>query len=132
MQDINIVSLTGNLTRDPELRATKSGSKVLSFGIACNASRKNPQTGDWEDYANFIDCTMFGARAEALSKIMGKGTKVAISGELRYTSWEKDGQRRSKVEVKADQVVLMSRGKQQESVLDNGESPDVYDYDLPF
>ena len=64
---INRVNITGNLTRDPELRATAAGTQVLSFGIAVNDRRKNPQTGEWEDYPNYIDCTMFGTRAEAIS-----------------------------------------------------------------
>ena len=57
---INRVTLTGNLTRVPDLRSTAGGMPVLSFGIAVNDRRKNQQTGEWEDYANFIDCTMFG------------------------------------------------------------------------
>ena len=56
---INRVSITGNLTRDPELRATAGGTQVLSFGVAVNDRRRNPQTGEWEDYPNFVDCTMF-------------------------------------------------------------------------
>ena len=61
---INRVIISGNLTRDPELRSTASGLPVLGFGVAVNDRRKNQQTGEWEDYPNFIDCTMFGARAE--------------------------------------------------------------------
>ena len=57
---INRVNISGNLTRDPELRATASGTQVLSFGVAVNDRRRNPQTGEWEDYPNFVDCTMFG------------------------------------------------------------------------
>ena len=91
---INRVSITGNLTRDPELRVTAGGTQVLSFGVAVNDRRRNPQTGEWEDYPNFVDCTMFGTRAEAVSRFLAKGNKVAIEGKLRYSSWEKDGQRR--------------------------------------
>ncbi len=110
---INRVNITGNLTRDPELRATQSGMQILSFGVAVNDRRKNQQTGQWEDYPNFVDCTMFGNRAEALSRILRKGMKVAIEGKLRYSSWEKDGQKRSKLEVIPDEVELMSQGQQQ-------------------
>ena len=92
---INRVNITGNLTRDPELRATAAGTQVLSFGIAVNDRRKNPQTGEWEDYPNYIDCTMFGTRAEAVGRYISKGSKVAIEGKLRYSSWERDGQKRS-------------------------------------
>lgn len=108
---INRVNISGNLTRDPELRATAGGTQVLSFGVAVNDRRRNAQTGEWEDYPNFIDCTMFGNRAEALSRILRKGMKVAIEGKLRYSSWEdkNGGGRRSKVEIIPDEVVLMSQ-----------------------
>ena len=109
---INRVNISGNLTRDPELRATAGGTQVLSFGVAVTDRRKNPQTGDWEDYPNFVDCTMFGTRAEAVSRYLSKGTKVAIEGKLRYSSWERDGQRRSKLEVIVDEIEFMSRGSQ--------------------
>lgn len=108
---INRVVVSGNLTRDPELRVTPGGTQVLGFGVAVNDRRRNQQTGEWEDYPNFIDCTMFGNRAEALSRILRKGMKVAIEGKLRYSSWEdkNGGGRRSKVEIIPDEVVLMSQ-----------------------
>lgn len=108
---INRVVVSGNLTRDPELRVTPGGTQVLGFGVAVNDRRRNQQTGEWEDYPNFIDCTMFGNRAEALSRILHKGMKVAIEGKLRYSSWEdkNGGGRRSKVEIIPDEVVLMSQ-----------------------
>lgn len=108
---INRVVVSGNLTRDPELRATPGGTQVLGFGVAVNDRRRNQQTGEWEDYPNFIDCTMFGNRAEALSRILRKGMKVAIEGKLRYSSWEdkNGGGRRSKVEIIPDEVVLMGQ-----------------------
>ena len=108
---INRMVVSGNLTRDPELRVTPGGTQVLGFGVAVNDRRRNQQTGEWEDYPNFIDCTMFGNRAEALSRILHKGMKVAIEGKLRYSSWEdkNGGGRRSKVEIIPDEVVLMSQ-----------------------
>ncbi len=108
---INRVVVSGNLTRDPELRVTPGGTQVLGFGVAVNDRRRNQQTGEWEDYPNFIDCTMFGNRAEALSRILRKGMKVAIEGKLRYSSWEdkNGGGRRSKVEIIPDEVVLMGQ-----------------------
>ena len=109
---INRVNITGNLTRDPELRATAGGTQVLSFGVAVNDRRRNAQTGEWEDYPNFVDCTMFGTRAEAVSRFLAKGNKVAIEGKLRYSSWERDGQRRSKLEVIVDEIEFLSRGQQ--------------------
>ncbi len=106
---INRVLISGNLTRDPELRSTAGGTHVLGFGVAVNDRTKNQQTGEWEDRPNFIDCTMFGKRAEALARILRKGMKVAIEGKLRYSAWEKDGQKRSKIEVIPDEVELMSQ-----------------------
>ena len=105
---INRVIISGNLTRDPEKRMTGGGTAVLAFGIAVNDRRKNQQTGEWEDYPNFVDCTMFGSRAEAVSRYLSKGSKVAIEGKLRWSQWERDGQRRSKLEVVVDEIEFMS------------------------
>ena len=105
---INRVVISGNLTRDPELRQTQSGMAVRGLGVAVNDRRRNPQTNEWEDYPNFIDCTMFGARATAIQQYLHKGSKVAIEGKLRYSQWERDGQRRSKVEVIIDEIEFMS------------------------
>ena len=105
---INRVIISGNLTRDPELRSTAGGLPVLGFGVAVNDRRKNQQSGEWEDYPNFIDCTMFGARAESLSRFLSKGTKVSIEGKLRWSQWEKDGQKHSKIEVIVDELEFMS------------------------
>ena len=137
---INRVSITGNLTRDPELRATAGGTQVLSFGVAVNDRRRNPQTGEWEDCPNFVDCTMFGTRAEAVSRFLAKGNKVAIEGELRYSSWEKDGQRRSKLEVIVDEIEFMSQRQGTAApVATPAPAPaaatpsvDLYDEDIPF
>ena len=146
---INRVCVTGNLTRDPELRAAQSGSQVLSFGIAVNDRRKNQQTGEWEDYPNFVDCTMFGTRAEKIANYLAKGSKVAIEGKLRYSSWERDGEHRSKLEVIVDEIEFMSRRDEQDGAVINTPAPaparpavprkavpvaavEVYDEDIPF
>lgn len=113
---INRVNISGNLTRDPELRATGGGTQILSFGVAVNDRRRNQSTGEWEDVPNFVDCVVFGARADALSRFLTKGAKVAIEGKLRYSSWEtRDGQRRSKLEVVVDEIEFMSSRSQQGS-----------------
>ena len=141
---INRANITGNLTRDPELRVTTGGTQVLSFGVAVNDRRRNPQTGEWEDYPNFVDCTMFGTRAEAVSRFLAKGNKVAIEGKLRYSSWEKDGQRRSKLEVIVDEIEFMSQRQGAAApaaapVATPAPAPaaappsvDLYDEDIPF
>lgn len=104
---INKVMITGNLTRDPDLRATASGMSVLSFGVAVNERHKNQQTGQWEDHPNYIDCAMFGARAQSVSRFLKKGSKVAIEGKLRWSQWERDGQKRSKIEVIVDDLEFL-------------------------
>lgn len=106
---INRVAISGNLTRDAELRQTASGMAVLGFSVAVNDRHKNQQTSEWEDYPNFIDCSMFGTRAEKIAPYLSKGTKVAIAGKLRWSQWERDGQKRSKVEVIVDEIEFMSR-----------------------
>lgn len=114
MENINVVMISGNLTRDCESFATAGGTFVLKFGIAVTDRRKNPQ-GEWEDYPNYVDCAMFGSRAEKLQQYLQKGAKVAITGHLRWSQWEKDGQKRSKIEVIVDNIELMSsRDRQQE------------------
>lgn len=109
---INRCIISGNLTRDPELRQTQGGTSVLQMGVAVNDRRKNPSTGEWEDVANFVDCVLFGTRAERVAQYLDKGTKVAIEGRLRYRAWEQDGQRRSKLEVVVDEIEFMSRQQQ--------------------
>ena len=110
---INKVVISGNLTRDPEIRSTQSGMNILTFGMAVNDRRRNPQTQEWEDYANFVDCVLFGNRADYLSRTLRKGTRVVVEGKLRYNSWERDGQRRSKLEVVVDDIDFISPRQQQ-------------------
>jgi len=130
---INRANISGNLTRDAELRHTQGGMAVLSMGVAVNDRRKNPQTGEWEDYANFVDCTMFGPRAEKLAQFLAKGTKVAIEGKLHWSQWEKDGAKRSKLEVIVDDIEFMSRGERgQQRQQQQTASADLYDESIPF
>lgn len=122
---INRVIISGNLTRDSELRRTAAGLPVLGWGMAVNDRRKDQQTGQWCDFPNFIDCTLFGTRAEHIAPYLTKGAKVAVEGKLRWSSWEKDGHRRSKIEVIAEEVEFMSRNQSAP------EDPDTYE-DVPF
>lgn len=139
---INKVFATGNLTREPEVRNTPSGMPVLGFGLAVNDRRKNQQ-GEWEDYPNYIDCVMFGTRAEAVSRYLQKGAKVSIEGKLRWSQWEKEGQKRSKIEVLVDEIVLMSAQQgaprpqacqqaPQYAPPQYSQAPMMYDEDIPF
>lgn len=102
MNSINSVAISGNLVRDPELRMTGNGTAVLNFTVAVNESRK---TGDtWEDVPSFIDCVVFGKQAEHLQQNVSKGFRMFVQGKLRQRSWEKDGQKRSTVEVVAERA----------------------------
>lgn len=125
---INRVTISGNLTRDADLRSTQGGMAIMGFGVAVNDRRKNQQTGEWENYPNFVDCTMFGTRAEKLQPYMTKGTKVAIEGKLRYSSWEHEGQRRSKLEVIVDEIEFMSSRQQDapQQYAPQGYQPQAY------
>ena len=129
---INRVNISGNLTRDPELRQTQGGMAILSLGVAVNDRRKNQQTGEWEDVPNFVDCVVFGTRAEKLAQFLAKGAKVAIEGKLRWSQWEKDGARRSKLEVIVDEIEFMSRGGSQGQRQQQTASADLYDENIPF
>ena len=138
---INEAMISGNLTRDPELREAPGGLQVLSFAVAVNDRRRNPQTGEWEEYANFVDCVMFGNRAASVSRRLAKGSKVAVGGKLRWGQWEaKDGTKRSKLEVAVDEIELLSpkAGAAQpdtetaEAFEAMGAAPVLYDEDVPF
>lgn len=107
MSDLNSCNFTGRLTRDPELRSTQGGTPVLSFGLAVNDSVANAQTGKREDRPNYLDVIVFGSRGEALEKILRKGRLVAVDARARWSSWEKDGSRHSKVEFVARDIQLL-------------------------
>lgn len=106
--NINRVVLTGNLTRDPELRSLPSGNAVCSLRIACNTRRKNGQTGDWEDKPNYFDVTVWGAQGENCARYLAKGRPVAVDGRLEWREWTtQDGQKRQAVDIIADSVQFL-------------------------
>ena len=123
---INRVMISGKLTRDPELRSTTNGQAILTFGVAVNDRRRNQATGEWEDYPNYVNCVMFGNRASSLQRYLTKGTKVAVEGKLRYSSWEKDGAKRSKLEVIVDNVDLAPRANESQSDGSNQQARPTY------
>ena len=107
--NINRVVLTGNLTRDPELRSTASGMSVCSLRIASNTRRKNQATGEWEDKPNFFDVTVWGAQGENCARYLSKGRPVAIDGRLEWREWGDEGNKRQAVDISADSVVPVVR-----------------------
>ena len=90
--------ITGNITRDPELRTTPSGSQVCSFSVAVNRNYKD-SSGESKEDVSFIDCSAWGKAAEIISQYAKKGTGILVSGRLDQRSWEKDGQKHSRVEI---------------------------------
>jgi single-strand DNA-binding protein len=106
--NINRVVLTGNLTRDPELRSTSSGMSVCSLRVACNTRRKDQSTGDWVDKPNFFDVTVWGAQGENCARFLSKGRPVAIDGRLEWREWQdKDGNTRQSIDIIADAVQFL-------------------------
>ena len=107
---VNRVVAVGNLTRDPELRHTPSGTSVCSLRIAVNTRRKDA-SGQWADKANYFSVSVFGQQAESCAQYLSKGRPVAIDGRLEWREWEQDGNKREAVEIVADSVQFLgSRG----------------------
>lgn len=106
----NTVTVTGNATREPELRFTPSGQAVANFGIAVNRRWQNRQTQEWEESVSFFDITAWAQLAENAAETVAKGTRVTITGRLDQRSWEtQDGDKRSKVEIVADDIAVSLR-----------------------
>jgi single-strand DNA-binding protein len=105
--NINRVVLTGNLTRDPELRSTGNGLSVCKLGVACNTRRKNSATGEWEEKPNFFRVTVFGSQGENCAQYLKKGRPVAIDGRLEWSTWENEGQKRESIDIIADSVQFL-------------------------
>src|SRR5947208_6163403 len=119
---INRVVLTGNLTRDPELRSTPSGTSVCSLRIACNTRRKD-SSGEWIDKPNYFDVTVWGAQGENCATYLSKGRPVAVDGRLEWREWEASdgGGKRQAVEIIADSVQFL--GSRDGQGADNGATP---------
>lgn len=108
MASINSVVLVGNLTRDPELRHTPSGTAVCSLRLAVNTRRKDPASGQWTEKPNYFDITVWGQQGENCAQYLAKGRRVGIQGRLEWREWEaQDGGKRQAVEVIADTVQFL-------------------------
>lgn len=135
---INKAIISGYIGRQPELRVTQSGTSVLTFSVAVNDRVPDGNNG-WTDYANWINVTVFGKRADGFHKVLNKGDKVMIDGRLRYSTWKKDGKNYSKLGVIADNVDLAGgRRNDDQAPAPQSEPPaepyqgSVYDEDIPF
>jgi single-strand DNA-binding protein len=155
-RSLNQAFLMGNLTRDPELRQTPSGQSVCSFSLALNRAYKD-SSGEWQEATDYIDIVAWGPLAERVAQYLTKGRRCLVQGRLQSRSWEQDGQKRSKVEVLANDVTFLdsrgggdsgngnggeydqtpkptpSKGKKQDDVVieDIGDEPINLD-DIPF
>jgi single-strand DNA-binding protein len=105
-KNINRVTLTGNLTSDPELRALSNGHSICRLRLACNGARKT-SAGEWEERPNYFDVSVWGGQAEACKRYLKKGRPVAVDGRLDWSEWEQDGKRRQAVSVVADTVQFL-------------------------
>jgi single-strand DNA-binding protein len=103
--NINRVVLVGNLTKDPELRHTPSGTPVCKLRIAVNSRQKDGATGEWTDKPNYFDVTVWGNQGESCAQYLAKGRAVGVDGRLDWREWEaQDGSKRQAVEIIADSV----------------------------
>lgn len=130
MSDLNLASLSGRLTRDPELRTTNGGASVCDLGLAFSTSRK--QGDEWVEDSNFVDLVAWGKRGEFFARKLRKGDLVFVHGELRYSSWEaNDGSKRSKLSITVRDLKSQALFRKD----DDGYAPasvPASDDDIPF
>jgi single-strand DNA-binding protein len=146
--DLNVVALTGRLTRESELRYTNGGMAIAKFSIAVN--RRTKKGDQWVDEASFFDCSMFGKSAEVVNQYLNKGTQVAINASLVQERWEQDGQSRSKVALIVNSLTLLGSPQDSQNQRYNAQTgnpaprpvasnpepmyggPERFDDDIPF
>ena len=105
--NVNVVVITGNLTKDPELRSTNSGTSVCEMRVAVNSRRKD-QSGQWVDKPNYFDVVVFGAQGENCANYLSRGRPLAVEGRLDWREWEaKDGGKRQAVQIIANSVQFL-------------------------
>lgn len=142
MSSINRVVLVGNLTRDPDLRHTPSGTSVCSLRLAVNTRRKDGATGEWTEKPNYFDVTVWGNMGENCSRYLAKGRQVGVDGRLEWREWEaQDGTKRQAVEVVAESVQFLQGGSgERQATTDSGSTDEFADFpdspteedDIPF
>jgi single-strand DNA-binding protein len=143
MANINRVILVGNLTRDPELRQTPSGTSVCKLRVAVNTRQKDSATGQWGDKPNYFDVTVWGNQGESCAQFLAKGRPVAIDGRLDWREWDaQDGTKRQAVEIIAENVQFLGSREssgESSSFVPQGTpaanadfGPSASDDDIPF
>lgn len=133
---MNQVTLFGRLGAEPELNTTKTGAAVLKMRLATNERQKRNE--QWVDHTEWHSVVLWGKRAESLAKVLHKGSQVLVTGALRTSSWEKDGQKRYRTEVSASDLQLCggrddnARPQAQSKPIESGDVDWGSDNDLPF
>lgn len=137
-KSLNQVVLMGNLVRDPELRQTPTGQNVCSVTLALNSSFKG-KDGNWQEKTDYIDVVIWSALGERVAQWLTKGSPAIVTGKLQTRQWEQDGQKRSKVEVVASDVVFVKGDKQstqaakpQQTKASFGQDEPINLNDIPF
>jgi len=120
-RSFNQVVLMGNLTRDPELRSTPNGQSVCSFSLALNRSYKGSD-GNWQEVTDYVDCVAWGPLGERVAQYLQKGRPCLVNGRLQSRSWEQEGQKRSKIEVVANDVTFLGGAQGGDSGQNGGNS----------
>ncbi len=121
----NTVTIVGNVTRDPELRYTPSGAALASFGVAVNRRWRDAQSNDWKESVSFLDVVCWREMADNVCESLSKGTRIVVTGRLEQRSWEdNDGNKKSKVEIVADEVGPSLRWASAEITKNERRSPD--------
>ena len=121
-RSFNQVILMGNLTRDPELRTTPNGQSVCSFSLALNRSYKGAD-GNWQEATDYIDVVAWGPLGERVAQYLTKGRPALVNGRLQSRSWEQEGQKRSKVEVVAQDVTFLGGRSDDAGSMGGGSAP---------
>lgn len=128
MANLNKVLLIGRLTRDPEVKAFGTGTKVVRFGFAVNNRRKNQQSGQWEDDPVFLNCEAWGKTGELVEQYLRKGAQAFLEGRLKLDQWTaQDGQKRQAINVVVDNVQFLDNKQQQRA-----PARDEYAGETPF
>lgn len=128
---MNLVIISGNLTREPEMRTSASGARVLDFSVAVNERRK--VNDEWTDVSHFFRCVSFGNRADGLVKVLRKGLRVTICGKLQQERWkDKEGNSRESVSIVVDEVELPPKQKADGEQPPNRADAVYFEDDIPF
>lgn len=124
-QDLNVVTLTGRLTKDPELRTTHGGTAVCAIRLAYTTRRKS-QSGEWDDKSNYVDVTVYGNQGDRAAQWLSKGRRIGVSGRLEWREWEaNDGTKRQAYEIVADNIVFLDKA-------DDSQRSGDYQAPVPF